>query len=1739
MAYKMRQLQAFRQSIDLTKPPAASEIRQVDEALVKLQKDMDKYMSQSKDVLEKNNALARSWNYMKNRLAFYFTVGASTQFIKNLIDIRSQYEMNERALGILIGSAERGTQIFQELSNMALVSPYTLIELSSAAKQLTAYDIAARDVVDTTRRLADMASAVGVPMERLTYALGQIKAYGYLNSRDNRMFANAGIPLVKQLADYYTELEGKMVSTADVYDRIKKKAVGYNDVMQVINKMTDEGGRFFDFQAKMADTLKVRLANLTLAWNNMLNDIGKQRQGILTWTINSLKELFLHWKQFDDAVWSAAKVAGLIVILRTLSFAVNRTALYFGAAVDKMALAEVAGKRVAGVLKTIVSSLGSILRSPFTWITVAVLAMNDLRDAIWGANEAQIEFNKTLRDGAKSNYDDLSQFVDQYTKLRKQLEETRIVESNEGDVALKVLPKDINKDDASKAWDAIRERIELSTRNADEYIGRLMRIENVSERVRQGFTLLESLRDVNAALKEIDDNTIAIDRDTKVLFFNIQDGLITNIKDYTKSRQIVLDTYGDVEAAIKEGATSKIAREKVREMNTDFAVLRRDIDKTTESIVNFISGKGWASDTVKIEETFSQVLNKISLENNLSPSETMALRLASAEKEYQALYQAVKNQISAINNELKRAQDEDSKAALESQKKSYQQQLAFLKNNTAESRVYWSDFTKWMSEQHKSDVQKMFGNMTADQIKALDFSKGNYYEWVKDMVTRYEKDHNLAFGSVFNTLKNYVKSANQWSIRIPLIISTEESKSIYEQLTEADTQADTAYSKIERLKQELQRLEKLGGKLSQNEETAKRTIQVETEIAAAEKDAAAAAKEGGKSKKEESAARKENAAASKAERQAETELQKALKDELQLLDKVRNVYKSLTKDGVATTDALAIATSGYDKTLSHINTVLGKHGIAPLDITKFAGVQNPQAVMMMLQKQLDTLMKSSAVKPTEIKDLEVKLKDLRVDAASFNQKTITDSLNSELSKLDEEYQLSIALQADPELGDMFLNMFDIDPNELPKTIDEYAERVAAELNKALEKENISLPHLNLTDDDLAAFKNLVNSEKLTQAGYELIEKQALKIRGMRKQDSEDTYKKTKELEYKLADTNGKIAIEEEKLHTLEIRLANETRDEKKRLLELQIEDQKLAIDKLKEEVLQMLPTYRALFGSVAEHSAAMTRRLAKQYLDMLKSAKQGGDGRYTITDPRNGKQTTLSRKELGKQEDKANAELRKSQSSLNKIRESFTKGDDEVVDFWKGIEQIGAEMQKLSSVVKNVGSLAELLGADRATVEIIGDMAESISGVATLSQGVAQMASGDYLGGAASVIGGLTQAMSTWMDNGNNRINDEIKKSELAVKRLQVAYVDLEKAADAAYGSGVVGAKKAVAAAKELQLAEMERQLRLEESRDSKHRDDEKIADLRRQIKELRYEINETITEVTNALLGSDVGSFAENLVSSMIDAFKQGEDYMQVFEDKFDEMIDNMIMKSIVSRVVTQYLDVLWNNMDEKIKQRSQAEQEALKQAQANLAEIEGMSSREWAKQYGRDYLDTEAYIAASMFKTDSARYRASEQKIQDAYNAQLQAAKAAEKAAQDALTAAGVMQDSDITALVEELAAFKPELGEKIKELLGMYYRYGQENDKELSALQQGIQGITEDTAGALEAYMNGVSQQVYLHSDLLMQIRDAVVGYDLDVQVATISQMLLQLRSSYEVQQSIQSILSGWSSPNGLAVRVELNS
>ena len=124
--------------------------------------------------------------------------------------------------------------------------------------------------------------------------------------------------------------------------------------------------------------------------------------------------------------------------------------------------------------------------------------------------------------------------------------------------------------------------------------------------------------------------------------------------------------------------------------------------------------------------------------------------------------------------------------------------------------------------------------------------------------------------------------------------------------------------------------------------------------------------------------------------------------------------------------------------------------------------------------------------------------------------------------------------------------------------------------------------------------------------------------------------------------------------------------------------------------------------------------------------------------------------------------------------------------------------------------------------------------------------------------------------------------------------------------------------------------------------------------------------------------------------------------------------------------------------------------------------------------------------------------------------------------------------------LRSIEPELAAQTQEMLDWLNEFGlmkTSSKDNLSNLQQGIQSVSESTAEAIEAYMNSVSQQVYYHSSLLEQIRDTIVGFDMDTQLGLQSQMLLQLQNNYIVMQSMRSMMEGWTTPSGQGIRVEL--
>ena len=1766
--YKIRQLQSFKQGINITDPKSEGEIRRVDDAINKLQRDLNKYTSTTNQALSANNALARSWNYMKNRLAFYFTVGASTQFVKNLIEVRSQYEMNERALGILIDSAERGTQIFNELSQMALISPYTLIELSAAAKQLTAYDVAAKDVVDTTRRLADMAAAVGVPIDRLTYALGQIKAYGYLNSRDARMFANAGIPLVKQLADYYTELEGRMVSTAEVYDKIKKKAIDYNTVMNVVNSMTDEGGKFFNFQAKMADTLKVRLANLTLAWNNMLNDVGKSTQGMLTWGIGALRTLFENWRTFDKFikdVWNLTKVRTGLLLLGALLIKLGAN---FGVLNKQMTLNAIFGKKLADVLRTVWASMMKIVTSPMAWAAVGAMAVWQLTDAFINADRATKEFGKGLRETAKTAYEDLSKFLDSdiNISLRKNLGQSR----DTGGVWSTPAPASLNEAEAKNAWETVREQIELTTKNSDEYIGRLLTIENLSERLRQGFAILDEIREVDAVLKDVGDKAIKINQDFSA-WWNLNklpEGLIKNLRDYVEyTEELNKESNYTAEGLEKLTESSKSLSTAVVAASKDYTRFKADLTDTTNSINELIQSQaGWSTDIEKISEVYAKVTQKIIQDNQLNPTEAFQLQLEMEEARTQAAKEGLMARIQDEKKALEVAENENAKRAIQTNLNTLNQQYADFEKNNGREKALWDTYVKWMKERHISEMRAMFGDMTAEEIKKINFSEGKWKDFAYRTASQFANDHKLSINDVFTLLHSWVLDANKWSITIPIYLTSDGGKSMIDTLNEADSQLETALKNIERLKKQQQKLMQKGGATSKDVNVAKEYLKVTREIEAEQKTAEQAREKGGISKTEEKASlkaakeaererKRQHAEELKRQKQEESELQKALKDQLSIIDKTRSVYSKLTDKGAEHAKAVEISTSGFEKSTEAINKVLTKWGIDAFDPKKYAGISDPNIILNMLSNELNKIVSTGRAKPSEIKELEVKIKELEVDAESFNLERIKKNLDHELDKLQEEYSLAIELDADPELGNTFAEMMGINYASLPHDIKDYEKRLLGHINKFLTANGgESLPTLNLTDDDIHAFEQLVKDGKMNAMWLEVILKGVSKMRTERRKEISETIKEWDTLLEKYA--------EYEYRRTQIIKKAQHEREvAQKKGAGIQI---LRAIDNRKAQDLadldfsefQKTPTWITATGDLANLSGKAIGMLIGNILEYKHAAKN--------LSPKQIQAMNKALRSLYKQQRQGNP--------FNFIANAIDEAEERVESYKIAIDEVTKKLQEYDAIIVSGGNLTEEQGRDymrltkalkkykeemsevgkvsagtivegvNAAIQVasqaagaFNEMAEALGGkkmtsaakIITKITGVLESAGqGAALGAAlgsgyGAIIGAVAGAFKGVITqfaeefSGNAEINESIETLSIQIKGLQNQYKQLQRSIDEAYGTARTGATKAAIANKKLELFELQKQLSLEESRKEKNKDLGTIEDVRGQIIDLENEISDLTNQLVNDMLGiSSIGDAAESLMDGFVEALRSGDNAMESFNNSINDMIANMVKKMFTTKILQPWFEEQWNKIQEGIDARGADIEQMIIEYQRTLAQI---SSGEVVGVYDNNN---------KMITGQDAMREYVQKKLEEL---------------EEKLISETAVTVDDIRAYAAILRSGQPVMESSMKEISDLLRELGLMKDsasnKNLSALQQGIQGITEDTAGALEAYMNGVSQQVYLHSDILAQIRDAVVGYNLDVQTASISQILLQLQSSYQVQMSLYNTITGVVSASGRAFNVEL--
>lgn len=419
---------------------------------------------------QKKEAFAFLGGMGKGMLAL-FGLNSIETVIKRMADTIGTFEQQCVALKSILQSTERGNTIFNQIKEFSVKSPFTFAELTDYAKQLTAFQIPYNELFDTTKRLADLSAGLGVDMNRIILAYGQVRSAAFLRGQELRQFTEAGIPMVQALADKFSELEGRVVSTGEVFTRISNREVSFEMVKEIINDLTNEGGKFYQMQEKQAETLKGKISNLSDAYDVMLYNLGQHGVGTMLKFFVSLAGSIMECTNAVGALIVAMAFGGA-------AFGILKLISYYRvfATVVKQSIVQ---------LKTFMKTkaLADLSSGVVGWISLAVTAISGLVYAMMNADAKFDERKKNMIDSAKELE---KTFVDMGNNIGSALEKT----DDEAGRSLKASVEKIKSELSeglgvaievaiNKGGDTDKERL----RTAKEYADELANIARIAERM--------------------------------------------------------------------------------------------------------------------------------------------------------------------------------------------------------------------------------------------------------------------------------------------------------------------------------------------------------------------------------------------------------------------------------------------------------------------------------------------------------------------------------------------------------------------------------------------------------------------------------------------------------------------------------------------------------------------------------------------------------------------------------------------------------------------------------------------------------------------------------------------------------------------------------------------------------------------------------------------------------------------------------------------------------------------------------------------------------------------------------------------------------------------------------------------------------------------------------------------------------------------------------------------------------
>ena len=328
----------------------------------------------------------------------YISLWAAKSFLDNIIEQGGQLEQQRLSIQAILGDAAQANALFTRVKGLAIQSPFGVTEIDQMTKQLSAYGFEYHELFDMTKRLADISAATGTEVSRLALALGHVRSEGALSGYTLRQFSMGNIPLLAKLS------EKLGVTTKEIRKMVSKKEIGYDQVVEVLQELTDKSGMFYNAQETMSEALNAKFKNLRDSFQIMYSEMAESSVGDgLKDLAVMLTELSQNWRILLPL---GATAVGLYGLQKAATLALNHELAaqerYLGRnaiATSKYSMAQLRAIATTGrfslALRGLWRGLASLGRFVFSPATMGFAAIEGLV-YLWQRHNQEMERAKEL-----------------------------------------------------------------------------------------------------------------------------------------------------------------------------------------------------------------------------------------------------------------------------------------------------------------------------------------------------------------------------------------------------------------------------------------------------------------------------------------------------------------------------------------------------------------------------------------------------------------------------------------------------------------------------------------------------------------------------------------------------------------------------------------------------------------------------------------------------------------------------------------------------------------------------------------------------------------------------------------------------------------------------------------------------------------------------------------------------------------------------------------------------------------------------------------------------------------------------------------------------------------------------------------------------------------------------------------------------------------------------------------------